>query len=279
MAAKDLKEFTLSDFRPYFTMCLKDAAKQLGVCNTMLKNLCRKNNIVNWPFRKLSAVQKALEVVRQQCNANCHDAGGCAHEGRIKDLQETIERINENPNEIQEVVGRSGKGKGGGGAAVGKGGSGSKASTAGSHGGDEVESSSAAADPFLRILLQARSGSSGKRRRGADSAIPVVPLSHFLDEFARECPPAASEDDGEGSPQVALVVAALPDTLRVKRRRFQGPMMLPPLVNQPPLRGEAAAGKCEPPVILMEPRVVDIVDIMLPPSLLIFPPAHMTSVP
>mmetsp|Transcript_25462 Transcript_25462/g.41908 ORF Transcript_25462/g.41908 Transcript_25462/m.41908 type:complete len:507 (+) Transcript_25462:223-1743(+) len=47
------KHVNLEDLVRHFSMPLEKAAKQLGVCPTTLKKLCRQNGIRRWPCRKL----------------------------------------------------------------------------------------------------------------------------------------------------------------------------------------------------------------------------------
>lgn len=39
------------------------AARQLGVCSTVLKRLCRTYHIQRWPFRKLASITKLCKTI------------------------------------------------------------------------------------------------------------------------------------------------------------------------------------------------------------------------
>ena len=47
------KEFKLEELSKYFHLPEKAVAKELGICLTSLKKLCRSYGITRWPFRKV----------------------------------------------------------------------------------------------------------------------------------------------------------------------------------------------------------------------------------
>jgi len=164
----------LEDFQPYFHLPLAQAAKELGVCGTQLKNLCRKINLVNWPYRKIQSLQKAAAAVEKQCRELCrkkNSAGGppCVHKKRIAEIAELIEKVKENPNEAKELTHTS-----------------SSAPAVGGTG--ETARSDLSKDPFIRMLQQrsASTKSMAKRKR-EEVYVPSTPLptlSEFLEEIS-----------------------------------------------------------------------------------------------
>eukprot|EP00240_Pyramimonas_obovata_P016288 CAMPEP_0118927046 /NCGR_PEP_ID=MMETSP1169-20130426/4615_1 /TAXON_ID=36882 /ORGANISM="Pyramimonas obovata, Strain CCMP722" /LENGTH=271 /DNA_ID=CAMNT_0006868737 /DNA_START=206 /DNA_END=1018 /DNA_ORIENTATION=- len=44
----------------YFHLPINDAAKELGICLTVLKKICRRNGLKRWPHRKLKSIDKIL---------------------------------------------------------------------------------------------------------------------------------------------------------------------------------------------------------------------------
>mmetsp|Transcript_28815 Transcript_28815/g.66582 ORF Transcript_28815/g.66582 Transcript_28815/m.66582 type:complete len:292 (-) Transcript_28815:47-922(-) len=50
----------LDELSQYFHLPEKAVAKQLGVCLTSLKKICRQNGITRWPYRKLKSLDKKI---------------------------------------------------------------------------------------------------------------------------------------------------------------------------------------------------------------------------
>jgi hypothetical protein len=53
MSSVNLKSKTREELAKYFHLPIAEAAKELGVCATVLKKICRKNGISRWPHRKV----------------------------------------------------------------------------------------------------------------------------------------------------------------------------------------------------------------------------------
>ena len=65
------KEVKLDELSKYFHLPEKAVAKELGICLTSLKKLCRSYGITRWPFRKLKSLERTMRKVQTVCVCVC----------------------------------------------------------------------------------------------------------------------------------------------------------------------------------------------------------------
>jgi len=63
------RTITLEELEQYFNIPEKQVAKNLGVCLTSLKKLCRHHGIHRWPYRKLKSIEKKIHRIRQNSSS------------------------------------------------------------------------------------------------------------------------------------------------------------------------------------------------------------------
>jgi len=54
------KNISFDELSKYFHLPINQVAKELGVCATILKKICRRNGIPRWPHRKIKSIDKMI---------------------------------------------------------------------------------------------------------------------------------------------------------------------------------------------------------------------------
>jgi len=75
----------------YFHLPINQVAKELGVCATILKKICRKNGIPRWPHRKIKSLEKMIQNLQRNLEKNPQDQ---------RNIFREIELLNEKKREI-----------------------------------------------------------------------------------------------------------------------------------------------------------------------------------
>jgi hypothetical protein len=78
-------------------MPINDVAKELGICATMLKKICRRNGIPRWPHRKIRSINKMIENLEASLENNTSEAEDCIKQ-EINILKNKKTLIMKNPS-------------------------------------------------------------------------------------------------------------------------------------------------------------------------------------
>lgn len=55
----------MSDLAKHFHLPINAAAKELGICPTVLKKICRRNGMRRWPHRKIKSIERIIATLEQ----------------------------------------------------------------------------------------------------------------------------------------------------------------------------------------------------------------------
>merc|ERR1712166_147788 len=110
---------SFEELQKHFNMPMTEAAKQVGVCLTFFKKICRTRGISRWPFRKLKSLQNQISDLESSLQENPNTC-----ETQLKRRLEELHEINAQavhqpePLAPRSFCSASGCGSGGGGRNV-----------------------------------------------------------------------------------------------------------------------------------------------------------------
>ncbi|KAE9309918.1 hypothetical protein PF008_g20574 [Phytophthora fragariae] len=96
--AVNVKDLTLNELRPHFNKPMAVVAKELGVCITLMKKICRRNGLVRWPHRRIRSLVNRITSL-QVLAGNAAGAERKRFQGQIAGLREELSAVIQNPNE------------------------------------------------------------------------------------------------------------------------------------------------------------------------------------
>nr|CCA22055.1 conserved hypothetical protein [Albugo laibachii Nc14] len=93
----NVKEFTLNELRPFFNKPMTVVAKELGVCITLMKKICRKNGLNRWPHRRIRSIINQITSL-EALAGNPININRKRIQARIQKLRKELGSVIENPN-------------------------------------------------------------------------------------------------------------------------------------------------------------------------------------
>lgn len=79
----------------YFHLPISEVAKELGVCATVLKKLCRKHGIPRWPYRKIKSLNKLITSLEETKTDNEEEEQ--QRQSELRSLRKRKQEIIDNP--------------------------------------------------------------------------------------------------------------------------------------------------------------------------------------
>lgn len=95
----NIKQYTIEELRRYFHLPIVEVAKQLGICTTLLKKVCRKLKIKKWPYRQIRSITKSVQSLEMaSLNDALLEAERTRYREQITLLQNTLDLLIQDPN-------------------------------------------------------------------------------------------------------------------------------------------------------------------------------------
>ncbi|RRT73176.1 hypothetical protein BHE74_00040484 [Ensete ventricosum] len=82
----------LKDVANYVHLPITEAAKELQICPTALKKVCRKHGMLRWPYRKIKSIDRTISNLQRELRSGTAE-GATKVEARISRLVAERARI------------------------------------------------------------------------------------------------------------------------------------------------------------------------------------------
>ncbi|XP_065851506.1 uncharacterized protein [Euphorbia lathyris] len=88
------RRMTLDDFKDYFHLPMGQASRQMNLCITVLKKICRKYGLYRWPYRKIKPLRRQILELRTILSSNdAEERAKAEAEAEIHKLEQEISHI------------------------------------------------------------------------------------------------------------------------------------------------------------------------------------------
>eukprot|EP01119_Soliformovum_irregulare_P004552 TRINITY_DN1559_c0_g1_i1.p1 TRINITY_DN1559_c0_g1~~TRINITY_DN1559_c0_g1_i1.p1 ORF type:complete len:289 (-),score=43.53 TRINITY_DN1559_c0_g1_i1:101-967(-) len=95
------RNITFEELSQFFHLPINQVAKELGVCATILKKICRRNGIPRWPHRKIKSIDKMIANLEMNLAKNPNEKEEIHQEVQL--LRGKKVEILQNPTVISPV--------------------------------------------------------------------------------------------------------------------------------------------------------------------------------
>ena len=99
------RNIKIDDLRSYFHLPIVEVAKQLGICTTLLKRVCRTNKIKKWPYRQIRSIAKSIQSLEMaSMNGMLADAEREKSQEQITFLKRSLEALIDDPSIPSKLI-------------------------------------------------------------------------------------------------------------------------------------------------------------------------------
>ena len=93
------RNIKIDDLRSYFHLPIVEVAKQLGICTTLLKRVCRTNKIKKWPYRQIRSIAKSIQSLEMaSMNGLSPESERDKSQEQITCLKRSLEALIDDPS-------------------------------------------------------------------------------------------------------------------------------------------------------------------------------------
>nr|CCA16441.1 conserved hypothetical protein [Albugo laibachii Nc14] len=92
------RDIGLSDLRPHFNKPIVQVARELGICTTFLKRICRRCGIKRWPHRQIRSLLRTIDMLKKAQDNTQAVEEKMKYSGQIEQLEIKLKDIINDPD-------------------------------------------------------------------------------------------------------------------------------------------------------------------------------------